>query len=668
MKKIIIVFALILSFFSFYSLKAEEVDKTDDNPHFYKEVSVHDPSIIKDGDMYYVFGTHGAAAKSTDLMDWENFVNNSIGNHTLLGNIPKNLEEVFTWAGNSKAADIGGMGIWAPDVYYNEQFVNEDGTLGAYLMYFSLSTGQDDGVNEHYRSLIGIAASQNIEGPYDYVDTAIYTGFKDQEGLSSYQRTDFLDVYPGQTPRAAYFKSDGNYDFDRYPNAIDPTIVESHDGLLYMVYGSWNAGVWILELDRSTGMPIRDADYTYDDAITNVDPYFGKQISGGFWTSGEGPYVKYHEETGYYHLYVTYGGLMQNDTYNVRFYRSKNIDGPYEDINGKSAIFTSHRDNAKTGNRLLGSFEFIKEQAVNPNANFYSYRVPGHNSVLYDDNGKDFLITHTRFKDKGEGHEVRVHEIIFNESGWPMLLPQRYSDQDTMVTEADVTGSYLIVRQDQDNSKLSKESLGISLEKDGTIKGQVTGTWTFDNGVLDVTLANKSYSGVVALQRSNITGLQEGLNFTLLGTQGSVLGESIFGTRISELSAKGILEQASKDLDLARHHGILANIKLPTVTYGGVQVKWSSSDTKVMTSKGLVKRQDKPMPVEMRATLKYGDQELVKVFDLDVAGLDGSVLKRSNGLLYAGIALGVLILTGIYLFKKKKAINVRTRQEYMRID
>src|SRR5699024_1250489 len=44
-------------------------------PNF-KNVSVHDPSIIKDHDgMYYVFGSHIEAAKSPDLIEWERFTN-----------------------------------------------------------------------------------------------------------------------------------------------------------------------------------------------------------------------------------------------------------------------------------------------------------------------------------------------------------------------------------------------------------------------------------------------------------------------------------------------------------------------------------------------------------------------------------------------------------------
>jgi len=33
-------------------------------------VSVHDPSIVKDNGKYYVFGSHIATAKSSDLINW----------------------------------------------------------------------------------------------------------------------------------------------------------------------------------------------------------------------------------------------------------------------------------------------------------------------------------------------------------------------------------------------------------------------------------------------------------------------------------------------------------------------------------------------------------------------------------------------------------------------
>ena len=40
----------------------------------FKEVSVHDPSVIRAEDgTFYIYGSHMAAAKSTDLMQWEMF-------------------------------------------------------------------------------------------------------------------------------------------------------------------------------------------------------------------------------------------------------------------------------------------------------------------------------------------------------------------------------------------------------------------------------------------------------------------------------------------------------------------------------------------------------------------------------------------------------------------
>ena len=38
-------------------------------------VSVHDPSVIKDGNTYYVFGSHIDAARTSDLQNWKTFTN-----------------------------------------------------------------------------------------------------------------------------------------------------------------------------------------------------------------------------------------------------------------------------------------------------------------------------------------------------------------------------------------------------------------------------------------------------------------------------------------------------------------------------------------------------------------------------------------------------------------
>ncbi|NLH14461.1 MAG: family 43 glycosylhydrolase, partial [Firmicutes bacterium] len=70
--------------------------------------SVHDPSIIKAGDAYYVFGSHLAAAKSKDLRNWTSIETRVHDKNRLIPNVYTELEETFTWAQTDT--------LWAPDV------------------------------------------------------------------------------------------------------------------------------------------------------------------------------------------------------------------------------------------------------------------------------------------------------------------------------------------------------------------------------------------------------------------------------------------------------------------------------------------------------------------------------------------------------------------------
>ena len=138
-------------------------------------VSVHDPSIIKDGQTYYVFGSHIDAAKTTDLQNWKTFTNGyAKTNNVEFGNLSQNLKKAFAWAGEDLEDCKGGFAVWAPDVVWNPEYINSDGSKGAYLMYFCTSS-------TYMRSVIGFAASKNIEGPYTCVDTMIYSGHKDSD-------------------------------------------------------------------------------------------------------------------------------------------------------------------------------------------------------------------------------------------------------------------------------------------------------------------------------------------------------------------------------------------------------------------------------------------------------------------------------------------------------
>lgn len=54
---------------------------------------------------------------------------------------------------------------------------------------------------------------------------------------------------------------------------------------MWMAYGSWFGGLYLLKLDASTGLG--DYSYQYPTITNDLDQYLGKKISGGYGTSGE---------------------------------------------------------------------------------------------------------------------------------------------------------------------------------------------------------------------------------------------------------------------------------------------------------------------------------------------------------------------------------------------
>ena len=66
----------------------------------------------------------------------------------------------------------------------------------------------------------------------------------------------------------------------------------------------------MLKLDKKTGL--RDYTYTYSgtgsspNANATSDAYFGLKIAGGYYVSGEGPYIQHIGN--YYYLFMSYGG------------------------------------------------------------------------------------------------------------------------------------------------------------------------------------------------------------------------------------------------------------------------------------------------------------------------------------------------------------------------
>lgn len=592
-----------------------------------KRVSVHDPSIAvsKEG-TYYVFGSHIDAAKSTDLITWETFTNGyATTNNKIFGNLATNLAEPFKWAGDHDM-DAANYSVWAPDVFWNPDYVNDDGTKGAYMMYFCTTSTA-------VRSVIAFATSQNIEGPYTYKKSLIYSGFTKESARDTgsridkkYTNTNIDELIANGTLKdglnSNWFNGDTGYNNGYAPNAIDPTVFEDKDGKLWMTYGSWSGGIYILEVDPATG----DVKYPGKNGTASgnriVDEYFGTRISGGFAKSGEGPYILYDKTSDYYYLYVSYEGLMADGGYNMRLFRSKSPDGPYTDAAGNNAALESAATNHNNvGIKVMGNYNM-------PNI-WYAYKAPGHNSALIDDKtGKRFLIYHTRFQGRGETHQLRVHQQFLNEQGWPVTAPYEYTGETISPTgyaTDEVVGEYAFVNHGITSDRSSvNESKSIVLRKNGTVTGDATGTWSAKSGsyYMNIKIGNVTYSGVFLKQTKETSDAQI-MTFTAIGTN----NQTVFGVK------KDMGISASKStIYVGGNTTKTSQIKLSGVAESAYTVTYKSSKPSVasVNSKGKVTAKKKGS-AKITATIKIGTatKTLSKTIKVKKAYLKFSKKKTS---------------------------------------
>lgn len=463
-------------------------------------VSVHDPSIYKADGKYYIFGSHMSTAVSEDLRTWTSLGDGYKVKDQIYYELMAN-EEAFAYSGSKKSlipTDDRAWHVWAPDVIYNEE-------TGLYYLYFCTTSTWN-------ASNLCYATSESIEGPYEWKGALIYSGFT-AETLDATDVTEYVDR---DTAKDRYIKKSNEYNFNKYPNAIDPTVLYDGEGRLWMVYGSWSGGMYLLELDKATGEVI----HPEEDEANRVDPYFGKRLLGGNHSSIEAPYILYDEESGYYYLFVSYGGLAREGGYQIRVFRSETIDGDYVDMNGEYPMDTNNPEHYPYGLKLSGNY-FLPSLEM-------AYMATGHNSAFIDEDGKKYVVNHTRFDNKTEEHEPRVHQFIVNEEGWPCMLP--YATDGETVSESGydksaVAGRYYVINQGTAIDAAIAQPFILYLDESGKVYGDgVDGSWEMKDGTcyMKVSYDGKDYSGVFC-QMNDEAGTQV-MTFSAVGGNESVWG------------------------------------------------------------------------------------------------------------------------------------------------
>lgn len=290
-----------------------------------RDVGVHDPSsFVKCGSEYWFFstGTGVSSWRSNDLQSWQRG--------------PQVFPNIQDWVTDVVPGQRGHL--WAPDVL---QFGDR------YLLYYSVSSfGRNT-------SAIALASTPTLNPD---------------------------DPAFGWTDHGIVIQSSGNDDF----NAIDPAVVRTESGELWMSFGSFWSGLKLIKLDPQSGK--RSAD---DATLYSIASY--RQI--------EAPHI--YEHDGWFYLFVNWGKCCSgvDSTYNIRVGRSRAITGPYLDKDGV--------DLASGGGTLLLGSEgpFIG---------------PGHANVARE--GNRFLFSCHYYDGTERGRSMlSIQELSWSKDGWPLL-------------------------------------------------------------------------------------------------------------------------------------------------------------------------------------------------------------------------------------------------------
>ncbi len=568
-------------------------------------VSVHDPSVVigyqktdgtvtgeaTDGatEIYCIFGSHLAWAKSADLQNWTLFTNNITTNYATIF-----ADDATYSAHGSSSYDVSGN-MWAPDVIWNK-------AMQKWCMYMSIN-------GDNWYSSVVLLTADDLLGSWTRVGTVVYSF---GSASTYWSETDGATV-TGESTKPDRYALNRNGNLTYGLNAIDPCVFYDADGYMWMTYGSWFGGLYMIRLDEETGL--RDATYTYETTDGTAagalsDVYQGIKVAGGNNMSGEASYVQYID--GRYYLFVTYGGLTTTGGYNMRVFSSEDVTGPYLDLSGQDARYCSSvtasdlsrvgQIKYTVGTKLMSYYKWDFQT--------YAQIAQGHNSAIVDDDGKIFVVYHTRFNTGNEGHEVRVRQMFKASNNGLVATPFEYRGETLSTTAyatSEVVGTYRILYHVYtDPSSLAYNSVGeIVLNEDGTVTGTYTGTWSQDESSpavsLTLSVSGNTYifNGYFIEQKMEETGY-ETMCFTTVNKSSDcpLWGYKVDEDLIVALDAK----------ELATSTTVLggSTFYMPTTGTYGSTYTWESSNTSIIDNEGNAAEVDSDTQVDFTLTVSYG--------------------------------------------------------------
>ena len=266
------------------------------------------------------------------------------------------------------------------------------------------------------------------------------------------------------------------------PNAIDPCLFTDPSGRQYMTWGSFFGGIWLTALDAegfAEGEPVR--------------------IAGFRGCRAEGSYLIWLPQTEYYYLFVSYGSLSED--YNIRTGRSRTIEGPYLDANGRKMTDLVAANEDRIGVKLMGGYQIRHDPG---NGFSKGIKAPGHCSVAVDGD-RLWLCHHTRTQTlPGWWFAMQIRPMVLSSDGWPLVMPMSYQGENFGEVTELPDGGYNLIMHGTDSNKEPKRSERVIL-KGGELIGRGTCTLEED-GRVNLTLDGVRYDGAAMWQTDDERG------------------------------------------------------------------------------------------------------------------------------------------------------------------
>ena len=126
--------------------------------------------------------------------------------------------------------------------------------------------------------------------------------------------------------------------------------------------------------------------------------------------------------------------------------------------------------------------------------------------------------------------------MFYNDAGWPVIAPLRYAQKVdannpnrsaselNAVYASELPGSYQLINHGKDISATIKNSVNITLDSNGSISGDLSGSWTYNANTRNtvISVAGVAYRGVVSRQWNKVRNRFE-VTFSALSADGTAI-------------------------------------------------------------------------------------------------------------------------------------------------